>query len=111
MKFKIGDNVKGITCGTFGYESKEGKIVEIDEWDSTYTYAIRSDGYKWYLRTDTVELIEEKPIPVYIKNELNHEALETTDTLTQLREVIFKAYQLYDNDSQRLAYIKGYFAK
>lgn len=72
MKFKIGDNVKGITCGTFGYEAKEGKIVEIDECDSTCKYAIRSDGYKWYLRTETVELIEEAPIPVYIKNELNH---------------------------------------
>lgn len=111
MKFKIGDTVKGITAGTFGYETKEGKIIEIDEYNPTCMYAIRSDGYKWHLRTETVELIEKEPIPVYIKNELNQDALETTYTLTQVRDAIIKAYQLYDNDSQRLAYIKGYFAK
>lgn len=70
MKFKIGDTVKGITFGTFGYETKEGKIVEIDERDSTCMYVIRSDGYKWHLRTETVELIEKELIPAYIKNEL-----------------------------------------
>lgn len=32
-------------------------------------------------------------------------------TQQQINEAILKAYQLYDNDSQRLAYIKGYFAK
>lgn len=26
-------------------------------------------------------------------------------------KIILKSYQLYDNDAQRLAYIKGYFAK
>lgn len=71
MKFKIGDTVKGITFGTFGYEAKEGKIVEINEYNPTCMYAIISDGYKWHLRTETVELIEKEPIPVYIKNELN----------------------------------------
>lgn len=111
MKFKIGDNVKGITLGTFGYEAKEGKIVEIDEHTPTCMYAIRSEGYKCWLITETVELIEKEPIPVYIKNEPNKEALETTDTLTQVRDAIVKAYQMYDTDSQRLAFIKGYFLK
>lgn len=32
-------------------------------------------------------------------------------TQQQINKAIIKAYQLYNNDSQRLAYIKGYFAK
>ena len=32
-------------------------------------------------------------------------------TQQQINEAILRAYQLYNNDSQRLAYIKGYFAK
>lgn len=44
-------------------------------------------------------------------DEINQDALETTYTLIQIRDAIVKAYQMYDNDSQRLAYLKGYFAK
>lgn len=58
-----------------------------------------------------LKLIEEHPIPVYTKDDLAKDALETTCTLTQIRKAIVKAYQLYDNDSQRLAYLKGYFDK
>lgn len=38
---------------------------------------------------------------------------ETMVTYTQLevQQTILKAYQTYNNDSQRLAFIKGYFAK
>lgn len=32
-------------------------------------------------------------------------------TQQEINKAIVKAYQLYDTDSQRLAYIKGYFAK
>ena len=32
-------------------------------------------------------------------------------TQQEINKAIVKAYQLYNNDSQRLAYIKGYFAK
>ena len=38
-------------------------------------------------------------------------AVEHKYTPFEINKVIIKAYQLYDNDSQRLAYIKGYFAK
>ena len=44
-------------------------------------------------------------------DDIAQDALETTFTLTQVRDSIVKAYQLFDNDSQRLAYLKGYFAK
>lgn len=32
-------------------------------------------------------------------------------TQKQVNEAIIKAYNMYDNDAQRLAYIKGYFTK
>lgn len=38
-------------------------------------------------------------------------AVERKYTPFEVNKVIIKAYQLYENDSQRLAYIKGYFAK
>lgn len=36
---------------------------------------------------------------------------EQTYTLLDVKEAIVEAYQTYDNDSQRLAFLKGYFAK
>lgn len=40
------------------------------------------------------------------------EAVEKREyTLFDVNKVILRAYKLYDNDSQRLAFIKGYFAK
>ena len=44
-------------------------------------------------------------------DELSDEAVERKYTTFEVTKVIVKAYQLYDNDSQRLAYIKGYFSK
>lgn len=43
--------------------------------------------------------------------DLQAKAVEHKYTLFEVNKVILRAYQLYDNDSQRLAYIKGYFAK
>lgn len=43
--------------------------------------------------------------------DLQAKAVERKYTPFEVNKVIIKAYQLYDNDSQRLAYIKGYFAK
>lgn len=95
MKFKIGDTVKGITFGTFGHEAKEGKIVEINEYNPTCMYAIRSDGYKWHLRTETVELIENEPIPVYIKNELNNDILLNKKEENTMTTLAFKEGQTF----------------
>ncbi|MBW4142917.1 hypothetical protein IDH57_11775 [Enterococcus faecium] len=49
------------------------------------------------------------PISTYFK--LKTDDSEQKYTPFEVTKVIIKAYQLYDNDSQRLAYIKGYFAK
>ncbi|CAD0300251.1 hypothetical protein [Enterococcus phage vB_EhiS_268] len=107
MNFKIGDIVKGITLG---YDSKEGKIVEIDEDDQEFMYAIICDGYQRWLRTETVELIAEKP-PLYTKEDIKKERLEKTYTPIQVRDAITKAYLEFDNDTQRLAFLQGYFSK
>lgn len=37
--------------------------------------------------------------------------LEKTYTPVQVRDAITKAYLAYDNDSQRLAFLQGYFSK
>ena len=44
-------------------------------------------------------------------DEHNQEALEKTYTPIQVRDAITKAYLAYDNDSQRLAFLQGYFSK
>lgn len=41
----------------------------------------------------------------------NAETEKRKYTPFDVNKVILRAYQLYDNDAQRLAYIKGYFAK
>ncbi|HGF7765744.1 TPA: hypothetical protein QFP50_002444 [Enterococcus faecium] len=48
---------------------------------------------------------------MFSMNELLDEAVERKYTPFEVTKVIIKAYQLYDKDSQVLAYIEGYFAK
>lgn len=43
--------------------------------------------------------------------DLKAKSVERKYTLFEVNKVILRAYNMYDNDSQRLAYIKGYFAK
>lgn len=58
-----------------------------DMWSATTLYPISTD---FKLKTDDSE---QKYTPF------------------DVTKVILKSYQMYDNDAQRLAYIKGYFAK
>lgn len=107
MKFKIGDTIKG---STLSYDTIKGEIVDIDEDNPASMYAIIWEGRKRWLRTETVELIAEKP-PLYTKEDLKKERLEKTYTPAQVRDAITKAYLEFDNDSQRLAFLQGYFSK
>lgn len=107
MKFKIGDIIKG---RTLSYDTIKGEIVDIDEDNPASMYAIICEGRKRWLRTETVKLIAEKP-PLYTKEDLKKERLEKTYTLVQVADAITKAYLAYDNDAQRLAFLKGYFSK
>lgn len=97
MTFKIGDKVYGKKMN-----SEEWITGEIVITDKEWGYGVKglNADYKCaWLETDTVQLLEEK--------------LEEPTAYTQeeVNLVISKAYQTFDNDSQRLAYLQGYFAK
>lgn len=49
--------------------------------------------------------------PKVTTEDLKAKPVEPMYTPCDVNKVIIKAYQMYDNDAQRLAFIKGYFAK
>lgn len=55
------------------------------------------------------ELKEEQPNVTM--EDVKSNTLEPIYTPCDINKIIIKAYQMYDNDAQRLAFIKGYFAK
>lgn len=93
------------------------------------TYICTDTKYRWWtVGKEYNVVLTEYGSKVLVDDEggkwFNHQLSETstdfklkTDdseqkyTPFEVTKVIIKAYQLYDNDSQRLAYIKGYFAK
>lgn len=104
MKLKKGDLVSGKAFGSNTYFT--GIITDIDE-DSEYAkYMINTDYGKIWLQTDTVEsrytCLESQPLD---------QGVEIMFTKEEVNKVIAKAHQYFNNDSQRLAYIRGYFAK
>lgn len=72
-------------------------------------YVVANNGTKWY--EDEFPLIENQYGVLLKLIEEQEKSVKCTYTLFEVNKVILRAYQLYDNDSQRLAYIKGYFAK
>ena len=75
---------------------------------------VDDDGVKWAIRhlkyvNYQFKLKEEQP--KVTMEDLKTKAVERKYTPFDVTKVILKSYQLYDNDAQRLAYIKGYFAK
>lgn len=66
---------------------------------------VDDDGDKW-----TINYLKYQGSQFKLK-EPQAKALDCKYTPFEINKVILRAYQLYDNDSQRLAYIKGYFAK
>jgi hypothetical protein len=57
----------------------------------------------------TFKLEEEQP-KVTMEG-VKSNTVEPMYTPCDINKIIIKAYQMYDNDAQRLAFIKGYFAK
>ena len=49
--------------------------------------------------------------PKVMMKELKEKDVEHKYTPCDVNKIIIKAYQTYNNDAQRLAFIKGYFAK
>ena len=70
-------------------------------------YLTDDDGDNWYLPND--ELL--KTVFKLKETQSKAKPVEPKYTPFDVTKVILKAYQTYNNDAQRLAFIKGYFAK
>lgn len=93
------------------------------------TYICTDTKYRWWTEgKEYTVVLTEYGTPVLVDDEggkwfnpqlsemstdfkLKTDDSEQKYTPFEVTKVIIKAYQLYDNDSQRLAYIKGYFDK
>lgn len=83
---------------------KEYKVV-VNKYDELCF--VDDDGAKWsilYLKNHGYQF-KLKEIQSKVETE------KRKYTPFDVTKIILKSYQLYDNDAQRLAYIKGYFAK
>nr|DAT36888.1 MAG TPA: hypothetical protein [Caudoviricetes sp.] len=77
-------------------------------------YLVDDNGTKWYLNylKNTACQFKLKETPQKATMEyLKSKDVERKYTPFEVTKVILRAYNMYDNDAQRLAYIKGYFAK
>lgn len=105
MEFKIGDKV----CGKDRHSEHwlVGDIVVADKQCGYRIKVLNADVTYAWLDTETINyVLEETPksdnpleeqTPVYSKEFINKQ--------------IAKAYQHFDTDAERLAYLRGYFAK
>lgn len=77
-------------------------------------YVVDDNGSKWkssYLNNANDHFkLKDKQSKVTMED-LKAKSVERKYTLFDVNKVILRAYNMYDNDAQRLAFIKGYFAK
>lgn len=83
--------------------NKYGELCFVD--DDGATLAIRHLNYVNYQFK-----LKETQSKVTMED-LKAKSVERKYTGFDVTKVILRAYNMYDNDAQRLAYIKGYFAK
>ena len=83
------------------------KEYKVQAFSNGELYITDDDGYNWYLPHDNLLAL------VFKLKETQSKAtpVEPKYTAFDVTKVIIKAYQTYNNDAQRLAFIKGYFAK
>ena len=83
------------------------KEYKVQAFSNGLLYLTDDEGYNWYLPNDgllnTVFKLKE--------TQSNTETEKQKYTGFDVTKVIIRAHNMYDNDAQRLAYIKGYFAK
>lgn len=75
---------------------------------------IDNDADKWSSRALAASNIDFKlkeTQPKVRMKDLKSNKVEPMYTPCDVNKIIIKAYQTYNNDAQRLAFIKGYFAK
>ena len=98
------------------FNIKEGQTYICTKSDSPWW----SEGKEYHvvLNTDNKPVISDDQgdnwysndfIATFSQFKLKDEVI--TYTQREVQGTIIKAYQTYDNDSQRLAFLKGYFAK
>ena len=81
------------------------KEYKVQKFSNGALYLKNDEGYNWYLPND--ELLND----VFKLKETHTETEKQKYTGFDVTKVIIRAHNMYDNDAQRLAYIKGYFAK
>ena len=76
---------------------------------------VDDDGDRWsmeYLTSKACNHVKLKETHSKVTMEdLKAKSVERKYTPCEVNKIIIKAYQTYNNDAQRLAFIKGYFAK
>ena len=75
---------------------------------------VDDDGAKWAIRhlkyVNYQFKLKETQSKVTMED-LKAKSVERKYALFEVNKVILRAYKMYDNDAQRVAFIKGYFAK
>ena len=73
-------------------------------------YIVANNNVKWY--ENEFPIIEkEYGVELAEMKDLKSSTAEPIYTPCDINKIIIKAYQTYNNDAQRLAFLKGYFAK
>lgn len=93
--------------------NKDGELCFVDDDGDTWTINYLKHHGSQFKRKETSSFKKYGKLRFSV-DELPDEKAKTVNlkyTPFEANKVILRAYQLYDNDSQRLAYIKGYFAK
>lgn len=114
MTFKIGEQYKCIKAPNGNFT--EGKLYNLECNYAGQTWLRGNDGLKYTSEQCTVghrlnttglqfEKVEETPDQNATKEE------PTTYTKTEVIRQITNAYQHFNTDAERLAYLQGYFAK
>lgn len=106
LKFELGKSYLCVKVSTKTTWFTVGKVYEtiegIDE-----PYILSDTGMKWY--SSDRDLLQKDGSATF--TEFSSDESVKSYTKEEVNKVIAKAHQYFNNDSQRLAYIRGYFAK
>ena len=85
-----------------------GEIYPLYKGDKNYI--VDNSNVRWH--ENEFPIIEkEYGIELAEMEDVKSNTVEPLYTPCDVNKIIIKAYQTYNNDAQRLAFIKGYFAK
>lgn len=115
------------------FELKEDTTMNKLDVKEGQTYVCTKSGTPWWTKGKEYEVVTNNGKPCFIddggckwviqywkylgdyfrlkETQSKSETEKRKYTTFDVNKVILRAYNMYDNDAQRLAYIKGYFAK